>query len=147
MVELIQISDLHYGSHEFNEEYLFNVIDYINDNTPDAVICTGDLTHKAKKYQYEEIAEYLKQIKVPLLNVLGNHDAKNNGILFFERYIGPRRWKKTLEEKDTVLIGVRSPRDNTSEGELGDEQLEWMVNQLKLQLLKKVLNLIKLNYI
>lgn len=131
MVELIQISDLHYGSHEFDESYLLNVIDYINDNKPDAVICTGDLTHKAKKYQYEEIAQYLKKIKVPLLNVLGNHDAKNNGTVFFERYIGPRRWKKIIKEKDTLVIGVRSPRDNTSEGELGDEQLEWMVNQLK----------------
>ncbi len=131
MVELIQISDLHYGSREFSEDYLLNVIDYINDNKPDAVICTGDLTHKAKKYEYEEIAKYLTKIKVPLLNVIGNHDAKNNGILFFERYIGPRRWSITLKERDTVIIGVRSPRDNTSEGELGDEQLEWMVKQLK----------------
>ncbi len=131
MVELIQISDLHYGSNEFNEECLLNVIDYINDVRPDAVICTGDLTHKAKKYQYEDIAQYLADIKVPIFNVIGNHDVKNNGVVFFERYIGPRRWKINLNEKNTMIMGVRSPRDNTSEGELGDEQLEWMVNHLK----------------
>ncbi|TFG26172.1 MAG: metallophosphoesterase [Promethearchaeota archaeon] len=131
MVELIQISDLHYGSREFREECLLNVIDYINENRPDAVICTGDLTHKAKKYQYEDIARYLAEIKVPIFNVIGNHDVKNNGIVFLERYLGPRRGKVALDDKDTILIGVRSPRDNTSEGELGDEQLEWMVQQLK----------------
>lgn len=131
MVRLIQISDLHYGSREFKEDCLLNVIDFINDNKPDAVICTGDLTHKAKKYQYEDIASYLAEIKVPIFNVIGNHDVKNNGIVFFERYLGPRRWKVNLDGKDTIIIGVRSPRDNTSEGELGDEQLEWMVQQLK----------------
>ena len=131
MVELIQISDLHYRSREFNEDYILNVIDYINDTRPDAVICTGDLTHKAKKYQYEDIAKYIAQIKVPIFNVISNHDAKNNGIVFFERYIGPRRWKVIIDNKDTIIIGVRSLRDNTSEGELGDEQLEWMVQQLK----------------
>jgi 3',5'-cyclic AMP phosphodiesterase CpdA len=131
MVELIQISDLHYGSNEFNEDCLLNVIDYINDVRPDAVICTGDLTHKAKKYQYEDIAKYLAEIKVPFFNTIGNHDVKNNGVVFFERYIGPRRWKINLNDNDTLIIGLRSPRDNTSEGELGDEQLEWMVNQLK----------------
>ena len=52
MVEIIQISDLHYGSREFQEECLLNVIDYINNYKPDAVICTGDITHKAKKTQY-----------------------------------------------------------------------------------------------
>jgi 3',5'-cyclic AMP phosphodiesterase CpdA len=131
MVELIQISDLHYGSREFKEDCLLNVIDFINDNRPDAVICTGDLTHKAKKYQYENIAKYLAEIKVPIFNAIGNHDVKNNGIVFFERYIGPRRWKINFNDKDTLIIGLRSPRDNTSEGELGDEQIEWTVNQLK----------------
>jgi 3',5'-cyclic AMP phosphodiesterase CpdA len=131
MVELIQISDLHYGSREFREDYLLNAIEYINNFKPDAVICTGDLTHKAKKNQYEEIAHYLDDIKVPIYSTVGNHDAKNNGIVFFERYIGPRRWAANIDHKDALIIGVRSPRDNTSEGELGDEQLEWMVNQLK----------------
>ena len=130
MVRLIHISDLHYGSSEFNLRYLENVIEYINNNEPDAVICTGDITHKSRKDEYEFISEYLNKIKVPLLNVIGNHDAANNGIVFFERYIGPRRATLILKEKDTFIMGVRSPRDNTSEGELGDEQLEWMMKQL-----------------
>ncbi|TFG01969.1 MAG: metallophosphoesterase [Promethearchaeota archaeon] len=131
MVELIHISDLHYGSREFREDCLFNVIDYINEYRPDAVICTGDITHKAKKTQYEGIAAFLEKIKVPLLIVPGNHDVKNNGLIFFERFIGPRRSTMKIEDKDTFIMGLRSPRDNTSEGELGDSQLDWMVQQLR----------------
>jgi len=130
LVKLIQISDLHYGSSEFNIKYLENIIEYINEQRPDAVICTGDITHKSRKNEYDFISTYLHQIKVPLLNIMGNHDAANNGVVFFERYIGPRRSSLVLNEKDAIILGVRSPRDNTSEGELGDEQLEWMMKQL-----------------
>jgi len=130
MVKLIHISDLHYGSSEFKLRYLENIIEYINDRKPDAVICTGDITHKSRKNEYEFISTYLKRIEVPLLNVIGNHDAANNGVVFFERYIGPRRSTLVLKENDTLIMGVRSPRDNTSEGELGDEQLEWMMKEL-----------------
>lgn len=131
MVEIIQISDLHYGSREFYEDYLLNAINYINDLKPDIVICTGDLTHKGSKQQYEGIVKYIDKIKVPLLNVIGNHDARNHGIVFFERFIGPRRNVIAIAEKDTFIMGVRSPRDNTSEGELGDAQIDWMYQKLK----------------
>ncbi|TFG01722.1 MAG: metallophosphoesterase [Promethearchaeota archaeon] len=130
MVELIHWSDLHYGSSEFRKEYFDNVIDYINDKKPDAVVCTGDFTHHGRKIEYKNVSELLRQVKVPTLNVIGNHDAVNNGIVFFERYIAPRRSTLTLKEKDIFILGVRSPRDNTSEGELCDEQIEWMTQQL-----------------
>lgn len=131
MVHIIHWSDLHYGSREFRDDCMLNVIDYVNDRRPDMLVNTGDFTHKAKKHQYEAIAEYLQNIEVPMLNVAGNHDVKNNGIVFFERYLGLRRRTVKIPEKNTFIMGVRSPKDNTSEGELGDEQLEWMVHQLK----------------
>ncbi len=130
MIELIHWSDLHYGSSDFKEEYLLNFIDYVNDHKPDAIICTGDFTDKARKSQYEDISKFLGKIKVPMINVIGNHDTANNGVIFFERYIGPRRSTLTLREKNIIIIGVRTPKDNTSEGELGDEQLEWLIQNL-----------------
>ncbi|MFX1236172.1 MAG: metallophosphoesterase family protein [Promethearchaeota archaeon] len=130
MLKILHWSDLHYGSSGFIEQCIERFIEYVNDVKPDAVVCTGDFTHKAKKNQYKEVASYLSRIEVPMLNVIGNHDASNNGIVFFERYIGPRRTMLTLNHKNVVIIGVRSPRNNTSEGELGDEQLEWLIQQL-----------------
>ncbi|MFX1277404.1 MAG: metallophosphoesterase family protein [Promethearchaeota archaeon] len=131
MVELVHWSDLHFGSSEFKIEYLENFIEYVNNKKPDAVICTGDFTHHARKHEYIQISELIKEIKVPMLNVIGNHDSLNHGVVFFERYIGPRRLILKIENKEILIIGIRSSRDNTSEGEVGDEQLEWIINQIK----------------
>lgn len=130
-IKLIQISDFHYGSTEFKKELLLNVIDYINKNNPDLVVCTGDLTHKGKVKQFQEIAELLKAIKVPFFAVPGNHDARNNGLMFFEQYIQRLRSKLILKDKNTILLGLRSAKDDISEGELGDDQLEWMLHTLQ----------------
>ena len=130
MVEIIHFGDLHYGDKkEFREEWLLNVIDYINDNRPDAAICTGDIVHKGLLRQYKGVLPYLEKIKVPLMVVLGNHDCKANGIISFERYIMPRRSKMILEDKDTIIIGLNSSKGDSSEGEIGDEQLEWCAMQ------------------
>lgn len=131
MVEIIHISDLHYGSNEFRENYLLNAIEYINKAKPDCVVCTGDITHKGKVSQFKRASEYLKQIQVPFFAVPGNHDARNNGFMFFEQYFQPRRSKLILEDTNTLIIGLRSAKDDISEGELGDEQLEWLIHQLQ----------------
>ncbi len=131
MVEIIHFSDLHLGCGDFRKEYLENVINYIDDVNPDIVICTGDIVHKGRLNQYEAIVPYLNRIKEKhaFLIVPGNHDVKNSGIIRFERAIGPRRTKKILEEKDTLVVGLCSAKDDVSTGEIGDEQLEWVASQ------------------
>ena len=142
MVELVHIGDLHFGDKkEFREEYLLNIIDYINDNRPDAVICVGDFVHKGLLHQYQGIAPYIKQIKVPLISVPGNHDCKSNGIMSYERYIGPRRSKLILENKDTIIVGLNSAKADSSVGEIGDEQLTWAAYQFNHILENRILAL------
>ncbi|TFG26171.1 MAG: metallophosphoesterase [Promethearchaeota archaeon] len=128
MVEIIQISDLHYGN-EFKEQYMENVIKYINDIRPDAVVCTGDVVHKGRMEQYQAIKPFLKRIKPKLVIVPGNHDAKNNGLIFFEKFLGPRRRTMVINEKDTIIVGLSSVIDDLKDGEIGDEQLLWLAEQ------------------
>ena len=128
MVEIVQISDLHYGS-EFKEQYMENVINYINDIRPDAVVCTGDVVHKGRMEQYQGINPFLKRIKPKLVIVPGNHDAKNNGLIFFEKFLGPRRRTMVIDEKDTIIVGLSSVIDDLKDGEIGDEQLVWLAEQ------------------
>ncbi len=130
MVEIIQISDLHFGGgSEFRLEMLEEVIDYINEIEPDLVVCTGDIVHKGRFLQYQRVAPIIKKIKVPFLAIPGNHDVKNNGIIFFEQFIGPRRSKIVIEDLDTIFVGICSAKDDLSSGEIGDEQLEWLARQ------------------
>jgi len=125
-IEIIQISDLHFGS-GFKEEYIKNVIKYIKLCNPDVVICTGDVIHKGRIVQYQGILPYINEIKgiTNFLAVPGNHDAKNSGLIFFEKLIGPRRSYMHIEEKNAIVIGLCSARDDMAEGNIGDEQLDY----------------------
>ena len=141
MVEIIQISDLHYGS-EFRDSYFDNVVQYIKDNKPDLVVLTGDIVHKGRVRQYENIVPYIQRIKESTENFLvvpGNHDARNNGLIFFEKFIGPRRSKLVLEDKHTIIVGVCSAKDDLSLGELGDEQLDYLGRMLNVKYENRVI--------
>lgn len=141
MVEIIQISDIHFGS-EFREDYFDNVVQYIKDNKPDAVVCTGDIVHKGRHTQYQNIIPYIKRLKESTQHFMvipGNHDAKNNGLIFFERFIGPRRSKMVLEEKNTIIVGICSAKDDVSIGEIGDEQLDYLGRMLNAEYENRVI--------
>lgn len=143
LVKIIQISDLHFGS-EFRSDYFDNVVDFITKNKPDALICTGDIVHKGRYAQYNGFVEYferLKNIGVPLLMIPGNHDVKNNGLIFFERFIAPRRSRLLLEEQDTIIVGLCSAKDDVSIGEITDEQLAWLARQFNKNLENRVIAL------
>ncbi|MFX1503374.1 MAG: metallophosphoesterase family protein [Promethearchaeota archaeon] len=142
MVEIIQISDLHYGS-EFVSQYMENIIQYIKDIQPDVVVCTGDIVHKGRVVQFKSFLPYLDRIKEisRFLAVPGNHDAKNSGLIFYEKLIGPRRSRLLLEDKDTIIVGVCSAKDDMAEGMLGDEQLDWAARQFNKNLENRVLAL------
>jgi len=142
LVEIIQISDLHYGS-EFREDCFENIISYIKETHPDVVICTGDLVHKGRVNQFEKVVQYINRIKdiTKFIAVPGNHDAKNSGLIFFEKLIGPRRSRMILEEKNALIVGVCSARDDMAEGMIGDEQLDWLGRQFNRNLEDRVIAL------
>jgi len=142
MVEIIQISDLHYGS-EFIPEYMENIIQFIGDTKPDVVICTGDIIHKGRVVQFKEVLPYIERMKkiTKFLAVPGNHDAKNSGLVFFEKLIGPRRSRMILEDKDTMIVGICSARDDMAEGRIGDEQLDWLGRQFNKNLENRIIAL------
>ncbi|MFX1420630.1 MAG: metallophosphoesterase family protein [Promethearchaeota archaeon] len=142
MVDIIHISDLHFGS-EFVLQYMENIISYIEKIKPDAVVCTGDVVHKGRVVQFEGFLPFLNQIKEKskFLAVPGNHDAKNSGLIFFEKLIAPRRSKLILEHKDTIIVGINSAKDDMAEGMIGDEQLDWLGRQFNKNLENRIIAL------
>jgi len=142
MVEIIHISDLHFGS-EFVPDYMENIIEYIKDKKPDVVICTGDCVHKGRVVQIKGIVPYFDRIReiTNFLAVPGNHDAKNSGLVFFEKLIGPRRSRLLLEDKDSIIVGICSAKDDMAEGMIGDEQLDWLGRQFNKNLENRVIAL------
>jgi 3',5'-cyclic AMP phosphodiesterase CpdA len=142
IVEIVHISDLHLGS-EFVPEYMENIIEFIKKVKPDAVICTGDAVHKGRIVQIRQILPYFNRIReiTNFLAVPGNHDSKVSGIVFWEKLIGPRRSRLIIEDKDTIIVGICSARDDLSHGEVGDEQLDWMGRQFNKNLENRIIAL------
>jgi 3',5'-cyclic AMP phosphodiesterase CpdA len=142
MVEIVHISDLHYGS-EFVPKYMENVIIYIERNKPDVVVCTGDLIHKGRVTEFHAILPYIKRIRniTKFLVVPGNHDAKNSGLIYFEKIIGPRRSRLIMDDMDTIIVGVCSARDDMSEGMIGDEQLDFLGRSINKNLENRIMAL------
>ena len=60
-MKIVQLSDVHFGS-QFRNDVFEQVIDEVNELSPDAVIITGDLTNEGLKEEYEGCKELVSKI-------------------------------------------------------------------------------------
>ncbi|MTH33137.1 metallophosphoesterase [Paracoccus limosus] len=95
MTRLLHLSDLHFG---FERVALVEpLLDRINGANPDLVVVTGDLTHRARRAQFAQAAEFLRRIEAPLIAVPGNHDIPLYRLA--DRMMKPfRRYRRHIAE-------------------------------------------------
>ncbi|QJU56473.1 metallophosphoesterase [Sphingomonas sp. AP4-R1] len=72
MTRLFHVSDLHFGREDAAAVARFAEI--VRAERPDAVICTGDLTMRARSHEFAAATEWLKSLGVPVTVEPGNHD-------------------------------------------------------------------------
>ena len=72
MTRLFHVSDLHFGREDKEAVAWFAQV--VRDEMPDAVICTGDLTMRARASEFEAAGDYLDDLPVPVTVEPGNHD-------------------------------------------------------------------------
>lgn len=77
-VRVALIADLHVGLFSGHERQLKQVVEKINQQQPDFVVVAGDWTYEPENRLEQELA-ILKQIKVPIYSVNGNHDEQYPG--------------------------------------------------------------------
>lgn len=107
---LFHISDVHFGVE--NRAALDEVARAVSAERPDAVICTGDLTQRAKHSEYAAAREWFAGLGVPVVLEPGNHDMPYYNL--WERFSDPfRRFRRlqeavgaTLESADVVLVSL-----------------------------------------
>ena len=105
MTRLFHVSDLHFGRADHDALDWFAGL--VHAERPDAVICTGDLTMRAKKTEYAAAAGWLKALGVPITVEPGNHDIPLYNIV--ARLLTPYRRYQAVEraiEKPLDLPGV-----------------------------------------
>jgi Icc protein len=139
----VQISDSHIGfSKEANKDVLGTLKEAVAKinalpATPDFLLHTGDLTHLSEAEEFDTLEQILKSCKArQVFYVPGEHDVLNdNGKQYLERFGKNTKGKGwfSFNHKGTHFIGLNNVM-NIREGglgQLGDDQLEWMEDDLK----------------
>ncbi|MGJ8598322.1 metallophosphoesterase family protein [Sulfitobacter sp.] len=109
---LFHVSDVHFGVED--RGVLQTVADAVRREQPDALICTGDITQRAKHSEYADAAQWFESLGVPVMLEVGNHDMPYYNLL--ERFTDPyRRYRalnarvgSALESGDVVLVSLKT---------------------------------------
>ncbi len=125
---ILHVSDLHFGAGH-DAEIELGLAELVEGASPDLIVASGDLSHRAKRHQHEAAARFLHSLGPPLLAVPGNHDMP----WALRRLSGPfdefeRVWQTTepLFHSDALqVVGLNSARPwRHQSGGIRSSQLE-----------------------
>ena len=85
MRTLVHLSDLHFG--RVNAQLINPLIKVIKEIKPDLVAVSGDLTQRARSWQFREAKAFLDELPQPQIVVPGNHDVPLHNV--FARFLWP----------------------------------------------------------
>jgi 3',5'-cyclic AMP phosphodiesterase CpdA len=130
MRTLLHLSDPHFG--RIDEEVIEPLLRAARELAPDITVVSGDLTQRARRWQFLEARRFLDQLPGVLFVVPGNHDVPLHNPL--ARFFAPLRGYRTYinanvepfyKDSEVVLTGVNSSRSLTiKDGRLGRKQIE-----------------------
>ncbi|MEQ8410356.1 MAG: metallophosphoesterase [Erythrobacter sp.] len=109
---LFHVSDIHFGVE--NRAALAAVEEAIAREAPQALVCTGDLTQRAKHREYAAAARWFASLGLPVLIDPGNHDMPYYNL--WERFTDPyRRYHRLCAQlgesfvsRDVVLVPLNT---------------------------------------
>jgi 3',5'-cyclic AMP phosphodiesterase CpdA len=134
---ILHVSDLHFGA---GDDPVVGpaLAGLIGRVAPELVIASGDLTNRGRRAEHERAGAFLRDLRLPVLAVPGNHDIPYT---FPARFTSPwrefeRQWETTepeLVSPHAHVVGLNSVRPwRHQSGGIGDEQLERVTSKLRL---------------
>ena len=118
MRTIAHVSDLHFGATD--ARVVAALIATINDLRPDVVAVSGDLTQRARRWQFREARAFLDRLPGPQIVVPGNHDIPLYNP--FYRFASPlQRFRHYITQdlnpyfcdSEIALIGANTTRSFT----------------------------------
>lgn len=73
MTRLLHMADLHFGDE--SQPLVDSLSEYCRDNSPDAVIATGDFTQAGRRREFDKARSFFEALNVPIVGAPGNHDV------------------------------------------------------------------------
>jgi 3',5'-cyclic AMP phosphodiesterase CpdA len=118
---LVHLSDIHFGRVE--PELVTPLIQKITALKPNLVAVSGDLTQRARTYQFKEARVFLDALPRPQIVVPGNHDVPLHNLLtrFFSPLDKYRRYitsdlQPFFNDEEIAVEGINTARSLTFKG-------------------------------
>jgi 3',5'-cyclic AMP phosphodiesterase CpdA len=121
MRTIVHLSDLHFG--RVNPVLLGPLTRTVREIEPDLIAVSGDLTQRARSYQFQEARSFLDTLPKPQIVVPGNHDIPLHNLFarFFEPLTKYKRYvtddlQPVYEDQELVIVGVNTARSSVFKG-------------------------------
>jgi 3',5'-cyclic AMP phosphodiesterase CpdA len=138
---IAHISDLHFDL--IDPVVVEALVDELNDDPPDLVAVSGDLTMRARSGEYRAARAFFDRLRAPVLAVPGNHDITSYWL--HERFLDPLgRWRRFIAEDpepvwiddQIAVLGVNTTSRagaflDWSQGRIGQTRLRRAVERLQ----------------
>ncbi len=121
MRRILHLSDLHFG--RANPVLVDHLTRLVREVEPDLVAISGDLTQRARSYQFQQARSFLDALPKPQIVVPGNHDIPLHNL--YARFIEPlTKYKRYItddlqpiyEDDEMVIVGVNTARSSVFKG-------------------------------
>jgi 3',5'-cyclic AMP phosphodiesterase CpdA len=121
MRRILHLSDLHFG--RVNPVLIDPLLRAVREVEPHLVAISGDLTQRARSYQFQQARAFLDALPKPQIVVPGNHDIPLHNV--YARFVEPltkyRRYitddlQPVYEDEEMVIIGVNTARSSVFKG-------------------------------
>jgi len=133
-MRIAHISDIHFGRIVI-PEIVDALVGEINEREVDLVAVSGDLTQRARRWQFQAARDMLDRFEAPVIVVPGNHDVYAwwypharivRPLERYERYI-TQNLAPTFEADGIAALGINSAYGRTiAGGRIGSRALEAM---------------------
>jgi 3',5'-cyclic AMP phosphodiesterase CpdA len=136
MRTIVHLSDLHFG--RVNPAILAPLLSCIHEVRPTLVAISGDLTQRARSYEFAAAREFLDAIPFPQIVVPGNHDVPLRNLIsrfarsldYYKRYISADL-QPFYADEEIAVAGVNTARAFTwKDGRIN----RWQLASLRLVL-------------
>jgi 3',5'-cyclic AMP phosphodiesterase CpdA len=130
MRTVVHLSDLHFG--RVDPALIDPCLQAVRAAKPDLVIVSGDLTQRARPWQFRQAREFLDSLPSPQLVLAGNHDVPLHNIFvrLFRPYARFRRYitddlDPVFQDDEIAVVGINTARGIAiAGGALGNRQVE-----------------------
>ncbi|ANF81369.1 3',5'-cyclic-nucleotide phosphodiesterase [Acinetobacter sp. NCu2D-2] len=133
---ILHLSDLHFGTEK--QECVQAIQAFCREHRPEAVVVSGDITQRARWYQFHACKQFLDSLQLPYLIIPGNHDIPLYNVWkrifhpfsYYQAHFG--QTENLLETEHFYVIGINTiRRRHHTRGALSLEQIQKIDQKLQ----------------